>query len=233
MQIDAVIFYKITDSKLYCYGIENPLRALENLTSTTLRNIIGDLELDETLTSRDIINSRMREILDIATDPWGIKVTRVELKNILPPKDIRESMEKQMRAEREKRQTILIAEGDKQAKILQAEGAADSKIIQAEGEKRARILDAEGQAESILKIQGSEAKAIELLRLAKPDGAVLTLKQYEALIKVADGKATKIFLPSDIGSGFSSLLTIAESLKEKDEVLKKETVNPLPKIPNK
>ena len=192
MQIDTVVYFQITDPKLYTYGIESPISAIENLTATTLRNIIGELELDQTLTSRDIINSKMRSILDEATDPWGIKVNRVEVKNILPP------MEKQMRAERERREKILQAEGEKKSSILIAEGEKESAILKAEAQKEAQIKMAEGEAEALLKIKKAEADGIKLLREAKADTSVLTLKSYEALEKLAEGQSTKIIVPSDM-----------------------------------
>lgn len=198
MQIDTVVYFQITDPKLYTYGIESPISAIENLTATTLRNIIGELELDQTLTSRDIINSKMRSILDEATDPWGIKVNRVEVKNILPPKDIQEAMEKQMRAERERREKILQAEGEKKSSILIAEGEKESAILKAEAQKEAQIKMAEGEAEALLKIKKAEADGIKLLREAKADTSVLTLKSYEALEKLAEGQSTKIIVPSDM-----------------------------------
>lgn len=198
MQIDTVVYFQITDPKLYTYGIESPISAIENLTATTLRNIIGELELDQTLTSRDIINSKMRSILDEATDPWGIKVNRVEVKNILPPRDIQEAMEKQMRAERERREKILQAEGEKKSSILIAEGEKESAILKAEAQKEAQIKMAEGEAEALLKIKKAEADGIKLLREAKADTSVLTLKSYEALEKLADGQSTKIIVPSDM-----------------------------------
>ena len=224
MQIDTVVFYEITDPKLYTYGVENPIYALEKLTATTLRNIIGSIELDQTLTSRDLINSKMTEILDVATDPWGIKVTRVELKNILPPKDIREAMEKQMRAERERREAILQAEGFKQSKILEAEGIKQSKILEAEAHKQAKILEAEakkqaeileaeGEAESILKVKEAEAAGIKLIRDAAADNAVLTLKAYEALAEVSKGQATKIIIPSEI-QGIAGLVSSIKGISE-------------------
>ena len=224
MQIDTVVFYEITDPKLYTYGVENPIYALEKLTATTLRNIIGSIELDQTLTSRDLINSKMTEILDVATDPWGIKVTRVELKNILPPKDIREAMEKQMRAERERREAILQAEGFKQSKILEAEGIKQSKILEAEAHKQAKILEAEakkqaeileaeGEAESILKVKEAEAAGIKLIREAAADNAVLTLKAYEALAEVSKGQATKIIIPSEI-QGIAGLVSSIKGVSE-------------------
>ena len=198
MQIDTVVYFQITDPKLYTYGIESPISAIENLTATTLRNIIGELELDQTLTLRDIINSKMRSILDEATDPWGIKVNRVEVKNILPPRDIQEAMEKQMRAERERREKILQAEGEKKSSILIAEGEKESAILKAEAQKEAQIKMAEGEAEALLKIKKAEADGIKLLREAKADTSVLTLKSYEALEKLAEGQSTKIIVPSDM-----------------------------------
>lgn len=198
MQIDTVVYFQITDPKLYTYGIEDPINAIENLTATTLRNIIGELELDQTLTSRDIINAKMRSILDEATDPWGIKVNRVEVKNILPPRDIQEAMEKQMRAERERREKILQAEGEKKSSILIAEGEKESAILKAEAQKEAQIKMAEGEAEALLKIKQAEADGIKLLKEAKADSSVLTLKSYEALEKLANGQSTKIIVPSDM-----------------------------------
>jgi len=209
MRIDTVIFYQITDPKLYTYGVENPIMAIENLTATTLRNIIGELELDETLTSREIINAKMRASLDSATDPWGIKVNRVELKNIIPPAAIQDAMEKQMKAERERREVILKAEGEKKSAILVAEGKKESAILDAEAEKQAAILraeahkeamirEAEGQAEAILKVQQANADGLRFLKEAQPDAAVLQLKSLEAFAKAADGKSTKIIIPSEI-----------------------------------
>lgn len=209
MQIDSVIYFQITDPKLYTYGVENPLNAIENLTATTLRNIIGDMELDSTLTSRDVINTKMRAILDEATDPWGIKVNRVELKNIIPPREIQDAMEKQMKAERERRESILRAEGEKESKILVAQGEKESQILKAEGEKQSSILraeaqkevairEAEGEAEAILSVQKAKAEAIVLLRESKPNQAVLSIKALETFEKVADGKATKIIVPSNL-----------------------------------
>ena len=203
MQIDTVVYFQITDPKLYTYGIEDPINAIENLTATTLRNIIGELELDQTLTSRDIINSKMRSILDEATDPWGIKVNRVEVKNILPPRDIQEAMEKQMRAEREKKSSILIAEGEK-----------ESAILKAEAHKEAQIKMAEGEAEALLKMKQAEADGIRLLKEAKADSSVLTLKSYEALEKLADGSSTKIIIPSDM-SGIASFGTVINEMIDK------------------
>ena len=198
MQIDTVVYFQITDPKLYSYGVENPINAIENLTATTLRNIIGELELDETLTSRDVINTKMRSILDEATDPWGVKVNRVEVKNILPPRDIQESMEKQMRAERERREAILKAEGEKKAAILIAEGEKESVILRADAEKAAKIKAAEGEAEAIIKIQEATAQGLRLLKDANMDEAVLKLKSYEAMVDVANGNATKIIVPSHL-----------------------------------
>ena len=209
IQIDTVVFFQITDPKLFAYGVENPIMAIENLTATTLRNIIGDLELDETLTSRETINTSMRASLDVATDPWGIKVNRVELKNIIPPANIKEAMEKQMRAERESREailraegekksTILVAEGNKQSAILEAEAAKQAAILRAEAKKEAMIREAEGQAEAILKVQQANADGIRFVREAAPDEAVLKIKSLEAFAKAADGQATKIIIPSEI-----------------------------------
>lgn len=217
MQIDTVVYFQITDPKMYTYGVENPMNAIENLTATTLRNIIGDLELDETLTSRDLINARMCTILDEATDPWGIKINRIEVKNILPPRDIQEAMEKQMRAEREKRQSILIAEGEKQSAILKAEGEKQSAILVAEAHKEAKVREAEGEAEAIIKVQGATAEGLRLLKDAKADKAVITLKSLETFAKVADGKATKIIIPSELQNMASILTTASELLNNKDE----------------
>ena len=210
MQIDTVVYFQITDPKLYSYGIENPVNAIENLTATTLRNIIGELELDETLTSRDVINTKMRSILDEATDPWGVKVNRVEVKNILPPRDIQESMEKQMRAERERREAILKAEGEKKAAILIAEGEKESVILRADAEKAAKIKQAEAEAEAILKIQEATAQGLKLLKSADMDEAVLKLKGYEAMVDVANGTATKIIVPSEL----QNLVTAGTVLKD-------------------
>ncbi|MCM1053013.1 MAG: SPFH/Band 7/PHB domain protein [Ruminococcus sp.] len=215
MQIDTVVYFQITDPKLYTYGVDNPISAIENLTATTLRNIIGELELDQTLTSRDIINSKMRAILDEATDPWGIKVNRVEVKNILPPRDIQEAMEKQMRAERERREKILQAEGEKKSSILIAEGEKESAILRAEAQKESQIKIAEGEAEAMLKIKEAEAKGIELLKGAKADTAVLTLKSYEALAKVADGQSTKMIVPANLQDIATFGSTLAEVMKDK------------------
>lgn len=221
MQIDTVVFFQITDPKLYTYGVENPIMAIENLSATTLRNIIGDMELDETLTSRETINTKMRASIDEATDPWGIKVNRVELKNIIPPAAIQDAMEKQMKAERERREAILIAEGQKKSTILVAEGKKQSAILDAEAEKQAAILraeaqkermikEAEGQAEAVLKVQNANAEGIRMIREAGADEAVLTLKSLEAFARAADGKATKIIIPSDI----QGIAGLASSLKE-------------------
>ncbi len=214
MQIDTVVYFSITDPKLYTYGVEQPMVAMETLTATTLRNIIGDLELDQTLTSRDVINTKMRAILDEATDPWGIKVTRVELKNILPPQDIQNSMEKQMKAERDRRQAILQAEGTKHSQILVAEGEKESAILRADAEKQAAILRAEGQAQAILAVQKATAEAMRLLNDACPNDQVIKLKALEAMQKVADGKATKIIIPSEM-QGLAGLATgLIEAVRE-------------------
>lgn len=214
MQIDTVVYFQITDPKLYTYGVEHPMMAMETLTATTLRNIIGDLELDQTLTSRDVINTRMRAILDEATDPWGIKVTRVELKNILPPQDIQNSMEKQMKAERDRRQAILQAEGTKHSQILVAEGEKESAILRADAEKQAAILRAEGQAEAIRAVQKATAEAVKMLNDACPNDQVIKLKALETMQKVADGQATKIIIPSEI-QGLAGLASgLVETAKE-------------------
>ena len=214
MQIDTVVYYQITDAKLYTYGVENPISAIENLTATTLRNLIGELELDQTLTSRDIINSKMRSILDEATDPWGIKVNRVEVKNIIPPRDIQEAMEKQMRAERERREKILQAEGEKKSSILIAEGEKESAILRAEADKESQIRIAEGEAEAMLKLKQAEADGIKLLKEAKADNAVLTLKSLEALGNVANGQATKIIIPSELQNLATFGMTVSEVMKK-------------------
>ena len=214
MQIDTVVYFQITDPKLYTYGVENPINAIENLTATTLRNIIGELELDQTLTSRDIINSKMRSILDEATDPWGIKVNRVEVKNILPPRDIQEAMEKQMRAERERREKILQAEGEKKSSILIAEGEKESAILRAEAKKESQIKIAEGEAEALLKMKQAEADSIKLIKEAKADKTVLTLKSFEALSNVANGNATKIIVPSELQNIATLGTTIEEMFKD-------------------
>ncbi len=228
MRIDTVVFFQITDPKLYAYGVENPIMAIENLTATTLRNIIGDLELDQTLTSRETINTKMRASLDMSTDPWGIKVNREELKNIIPPAAIQDAMEKQMKAERERREAILIAEGQKKSTILVAEGKKESAILDAEADKQAAILhaeaekekrikEAEGQAEAILKIQQANADGIRMIKEAGADNAVLQLKSLEAFAKAADGKATKIIIPSDI-QGIAGLVKSLAEIAEKDDV---------------
>ena len=234
MRIDTVVFFQITDPKLFAYGVENPIMAIENLTATTLRNIIGDLELDQTLTSRETINTKMRASLDIATDPWGIKVNRVELKNIIPPAAIQDAMEKQMKAERERREAILRAEGEKKSTVLVAEGKKESAILDAEAEKTAAILraeaqkekmirEAEGQAEAILKVQKANADGLRFLKDAGADETVLALKSFEALTKVADGKATKIIIPSDLQNVAGTLTALAETVKTE----KKETADPV------
>ena len=225
MQIDTVVFFQITDPKLYTYGVENPIMAIENLTATTLRNIIGDLELDETLTSRETINTKMRASLDVATDPWGIKVNRVELKNIIPPAAIQEAMEKQMQAERDRRETILVAEGEKKSAILVAEGkkeamildaqaAKESAILKAEAEKEKMIREAEGEAAAILKVQQANADGIRFLKEAGADERVLTLKSFEAMAKIADGQATKIIIPSEMQNLAGSIKAAVEVAKE-------------------
>lgn len=225
MQIDTIVYYQITDPKLYSYGVENPIMAIENLAATTLRNIIGDMELDETLTSRETINTKMRAELDVATDPWGIKVNRVELKNIMPPAAIRDAMEKQMKAERERREAILIAEGEKKSTVLVAEGKKESAILEAEAEKQAAILraeakkeatirEAEGQAEAILKVQQANADGLRFLKEASVDDAVIQLKSLEAFAKAADGKATKIIVPSDIQGIAGLVKSVTEVVSE-------------------
>ena len=224
MKIDTVVFFQITDPKLFAYGVENPIMAIENLTATTLRNIIGDLELDQTLTSRETINTKMRSALDVATDPWGIKVNRVELKNIIPPAAIQDAMEKQMKAERERRESILRAEGEKKSTILVAEGKKESAILEAEAEKEAAILraeaqkekmirEAEGEAEAILKVQKAEADGLRFIKEAGADNAVLQLKSLEAFAKAADGKATKIIIPSEIQGAAALAAGLVESVK--------------------
>jgi regulator of protease activity HflC (stomatin/prohibitin superfamily) len=225
MQIDTVVYFQITDPKMYVYGVNNPMSAIENLTATTLRNIIGDLELDQTLTSRDTVNTKMRAILDEATDPWGIKINRVELKNIIPPREIQEAMEKQMKAERERRQSILRAEGEKRSSILVSEGKKESTILEAEAEKTAAILraeakkeaairEAEGEAQAILSIQNATAEGLKMLNEANPSSAVISIKSLEALQKVADGQATKIIIPSQI-QNLAGLVTSVSELMEK------------------
>ena len=228
MQIDTVVFYQITDPKLFTYGVEQPVSAIENLTATTLRNIIGEMELDHTLTSRDVINSKIRVILDEATDPWGIKVNRVELKNIFPPKEIQDAMEKQMKAERERRESILRAEGEKASQILVAEGKKESQILAAQADKEAAILHAEavkaskireseGEAEAIIKIQQANAEGIRLINEANPSNAVLTIKSLESFAKAADGKATKIIIPSELQSLAGLASSAAEIFKDKEQ----------------
>ncbi len=214
IQIDTVVYFSITDPKLFAYGVENPLNAIENLTATTLRNIIGDLELDQSLTSRDVINSKMRMILDEATDVWGVKVNRVELKNILPPADIQQAMEKQMRAERERREAILRAEGEKRAEILRAEGQKESRILEAEGEKESAIRRAEGEAEAILKINEATARGLSMLKEVEADGPLLALKSMEALVRMGDGQATKIIVPSDMQNIAGLVTGITEIVKK-------------------
>ena len=216
MQIDTVIYFQITDPKLYTYGVEYPMSAIENLTATTLRNIIGELELDQSLTSRDTINAKMRSILDEATDPWGIKVNRVELKNILPPREIQNAMEKQMKAERERRESILQAEGEKASKVLVAEGEKQSAILKADAQKQARIMQAEGEATAILKVQQAMADSLKLLNEAAPNDQVIKLKALEALEKVADGKATKLIIPSEI-QGLAGLAASAKTILSDDK----------------
>ena len=234
MRIDTVVFYQITDPKLYCYGVQNPIMAIENLTATTLRNIIGDLELDSTLTSRETINTKMRATLDEATDPWGIKVNRVELKNIIPPTEIQNAMEKQMKAERERREAILRAEGEKKSSILRAEGHKESMILEAEAEKEAAILnaeakkeatirEAEGQAEAILKVQRATADGLRAIREAGADEAVIKLKSLEAFEKAADGKATKIIIPSEIQNLAGLVTSIKEVAAQPEAVEKVDT----------
>lgn len=230
MQIDTVVYFQITDPKLYTYGVDMPMSAIENLTATTLRNIIGDMELDESLTSRDVINTQMRSILDEATDPWGIKVNRVELKNIIPPSGIREAMEKQMKAERERREAILRAEGEKKSAVLVAEGEKESRILQAEAEKQSQILKAEaekeaairvaeGEAQAILEVQKATAEGLKMLNEASPTEPVIAIKSLEAFQKAADGKATKIIIPSEI-QGLAGLVTGIRELAAKDELQK-------------
>lgn len=215
MQIDTVVFYRIVDPKLYTYGVERPMMAIENLTATTLRNIIGDMELDSTLTSRDTINSQITNVLDVATDAWGIKINRVELKNIMPPKEIQDSMEKQMKAERERREKILQAEGEKKSAILVAEGEKESAILRAEAVRESKIREAEGEAEAILKIQQATAAGIEMINKVNPSKEVISIKALEAFEKAADGKATKIIIPSEI-QGIAGLATSLTELAKKD-----------------
>jgi len=235
MQIDTIVFYQVTDCKLFSYGVANPVMAIENLSATTLRNIIGDMELDETLTSRDIINTKMRSILDEATDPWGIKVNRVELKNIIPPREIQEAMEKQMKAERERREKILQAEGDKNSAILRAEGDKQARILSAEADKQEAILraeaskeaqmrEAEGQAQAILEVQRATAEGIRLINASNPSQAVLTIKGYEALVGVANGNATKLIIPSDMSGVISLANAVKETISDKSSKSKGMTI---------
>ena len=217
MQIDTVVYFQITDAKLYMYGVDQPIRAIENLTATTLRNIVGELELDETLTSRDTVNTKMRVILDEATDAWGIKINRVELKNILPPKDIQDAMDKQMKAERERRESILRAEGEKKSAILIAEGEKESAILRAEAKKQSAIREAEGQAEAILKVQTAVAEGIRKINEAKPSEGYLTIKSLDAFEKAADGKATKIIVPSNIQGLAGLAVSLGEVIKNNSE----------------
>ena len=227
MQIDTVVYFHITDPKLYTYGVENPVSAIENLTATTLRNIIGELELDETLTSRDVINTKMRSILDVATDPWGIKVTRVEVKNIIPPRDIQEAMEKQMRAERERREAILKAEGEKKAAILIAEGEKESAILRADAKREAQIREAEGEAEAIVKIQEATAQGLRLLKDVNMDEALLKYRSYEAMAQVANGNATKIIVPSEL-QNFATAGVVFNEMMDRPPMPPKPPV--LPKV---
>lgn len=215
MQIDTVVYFQITDPKLYTYGVERPMQAIENLTATTLRNLIGDLELDDTLTSRDTVNQKMRLILDEATDPWGIKVNRVELKNILPPKDIQDAMEKQMRAERQKREAILTADGQKQAAILQAQGEKEAAILKAEAKKIQMVTEAQGQAEALLKVYEAQAKGMEMINQANPNAAYVTLKGFEALEKVAQSPSNKIIIPTEISNVTGLLTAMKETISDK------------------
>ncbi len=224
MQIDTVVYFQITDAKLFSYGVDSPIKAIENLTATTLRNIVGELELDETLTSRDTVNTKMRVILDEATDPWGIKINRVELKNILPPKDIRDAMEKQMRAERERREQILKAEGEKKSSILVAEGEKQAQILRAEAEKESKILQAEATKAALIAVAEGESKAIDLINSAKPDAAYITLQGFEALKALADGQSTKIIVPSDIQNVAGLFTSISEVIKNDTEKNSKEKV---------
>ena len=231
MQIDTVVYFHITDPKLYTYGIENPVSAIENLTATTLRNIIGDLELDETLTSRDVINTQMRSILDVATDPWGIRVSRVEVKNILPPRDIQEAMEKQMRAERERRESILKAEGEKKSAILIAEGEKESAILRADAKRESQIREAEGQAAAILKIQEATAQGLKLLKDVGMDEALLKYKSYEAMVDVANGQATKIIVPSELQNLTTAGITFHETAPANNVPKKKHAEVAAPAAP--
>ena len=232
MQIDTVVYFQITDAKLYSYGVEQPIRAIENLTATTLRNIVGELELDQTLTSRDTVNTKMRLILDEATDPWGIKINRVELKNILPPKDIQDAMDKQMKAERERREQILRAEGEKKSSILVAEGEKQAKILRAEAEKTAKILAAEAQKEALIAVAEGENQAINLINSANPNTAYITLQGFEALKVLANGQSTKIIVPSEIQNVAGLFTSIAEVIKNDTNVDKsaKKTKKQIDKV---
>ena len=230
MQIDTVVYFHITDPKMYTYGVENPVSAIENLTATTLRNIIGDLELDETLTSRDVINTQMRSILDVATDPWGIRVSRVEVKNILPPRDIQEAMEKQMRAERERREAILKAEGEKKSAVLIAEGEKESAILRADAKREASIREAEGQAAAILKIQEATAQGLRLLKDVGMDEALLKYKSYEAMVDVANGQATKIIIPSELQNLTTAGVTFNETMDKPKTAQITQHVVEVPKV---
>ncbi|MBO5022138.1 MAG: SPFH/Band 7/PHB domain protein [Clostridia bacterium] len=214
MQIDTVVYFQITDAKLFSYGVDEPIKAIENLTATTLRNIVGELELDETLTSREIVNTKMRVILDEATDPWGIKINRVELKNILPPKDIQEAMEKQMRAERERREQILRAEGEKKSSILVAEGEKQAQILRAEADKQAKIMEAEAKKSALIALAEGESQAINMINSANPNPAYITLQGFEALKKLADGQATKLIVPSEIQNVLGLFSSISETMKK-------------------
>ena len=225
MHIDTVVYFQITDPKLFVYGVDHPMRAIENLTATTLRNIVGELELDETLTSRDTVNTKMRAILDEATDPWGIKINRVELKNILPPRDIQDAMEKQMRAERERREQILKAEGEKKSSILVAEGEKQAQILRAEADKETKILEAEAQKAALIAIAEGERRAIDLINEAEPSPQYITLQGFEALKKVADGKSTKIIVPSEIQNVAGLLTSIAEVIKTPSPAPTKDTTD--------
>ncbi len=225
MQIDTVVYFQITDAKLFTYGVDDPIRAIENLTATTLRNIVGELELDETLTSRDTVNTKMRVILDEATDPWGIKINRVELKNILPPRDIQDAMEKQMRAERERREQILKAEGEKKSSILVAEGEKQAKILQAEADKEAKILQAEAEKAAVIAKAEAESRAIELINTAKPNASYITLQGFEALKALADGKSTKLIVPSEIQNVSGLLASMTEVVNSTKDVKEEKKEN--------
>ncbi len=228
MQIDTVVYFQITDAKLFSYGVDEPIKAIENLTATTLRNIVGELELDETLTSREIVNTKMRVILDEATDPWGIKINRVELKNILPPKDIQEAMEKQMRAERERREQILRAEGEKKSSILVAEGEKQAQILRAEADKQATIMEAEAKKAALIALAEGESQAINMINSARPDSAYITLQGFEALKTLADGQATKLIIPSEIQNVMGLFSSISETMK-KDNAIIAENVKTIEK----